>query len=159
MANHSTGLKKGDKAPDFRVNDQDGNLVSLKDFKGKKLVLYFYPKDDTPTCTTEACNLRDNFAVLKKKGYAVVGVSADDEKKHAKFIKKHSLPFQLLADTEMEVIKAYDVWGEKKFMGRIFDGIIRTTFIIDEKGKIEKVISDVKSKNHAEQILETQDSE
>jgi|SRR6218665_4514 len=154
MANHSTDLKKGDKAPDFKVKDQDGKVVSLKDFKGKKLVLYFYPKDDTPTCTTEACNLRDNFAVLKKKGYAVVGVSADDEKKHAKFINKHSLPFQLLADTEMEVIKAYDVWGEKKFMGRIFDGIVRTTFVIDEKGKIGKVIRDVKSKNHTEQILE-----
>jgi len=156
MANHSTGLKKGDKAPDFKVKDQDGKLVSLKDFKGKKLVLYFYPKDDTPTCTTEACNLRDNYAGLKKKGYAVLGVSADDEKKHTKFIKKHDLPFQLLADTEMEVIKAYDVWGEKKFMGRIFDGIVRTTFVINEKGKIEKVITDVKSKAHTEQILENE---
>jgi len=153
MANHTTGLKKGDKAPDFRVKDQDGKMASLKDFKGRKLVLYFYPKDETPTCTNEACNLRDNYADLKKKGYAVVGVSADDEKKHTKFIKKHNLPFQLLADTEMDVIKAYDVWGEKLFMGRTFDGINRTTFIIDEKGKIEKVISNVKSKEHTAQIL------
>lgn len=154
MANHSTGLKAGDKAPDFKANDQTGKPVSLKDFKGKKLVLYFYPKDDTPTCTTEACNLRDNYALLKKKGYAIVGVSADDEKKHTKFAAKHDLPFQLLADTDMKIIKAYDVWGEKLFMGRIFDGIVRTTFIIDEKGKIEKVITNVKSKEHAGQILE-----
>ena len=154
MANHTTGLKEGDKAPDFNIKDQTGKNVSLKDFKGKKLILYFYPKDDTPTCTTEACNLRDNFSAFKKKGYAVLGVSADDEKKHNKFIKKYDLPFQLLADTEMKVIKAYDVWGEKLFMGRLFDGIIRTTFIINEKGKIEKVIKDVKSKMHSEQILE-----
>ncbi len=154
MANHSTGLKAGDKAPDFKANDQTGKSVSLKDFKGKKLVLYFYPKDDTPTCTNEACNLRDNYALLRKKGYSIIGVSADDEKKHTKFVTKYDLPFQLLADVDMNIIKAYDVWGEKKFMGRIFDGIIRTTFVIDEKGKIEKVITDVKSKEHAEQILE-----
>ena len=153
MANHTTGLKAGDKAPDFKGKDQNGEVVSLKNFEGKKLVLYFYPKDDTPTCTNEACNLRDNYAVLKKKGYAIVGVSADEEKKHLKFIKKYDLPFQLLADTDLKVIKAYDVWGEKQFMGRIFDGINRTTFIIDEKGTIEKVITDVKSKNHTEQIL------
>jgi len=154
MANHVTGLKAGQKAPDFNGKDQDGNTVALKDFKGKKLVLYFYPQDGTPTCTVEACNLRDNYALLKKKGYAILGVSADTEKKHANFIQKHGLPFPLIADVDMEIIKAYDVWGEKKFMGRTFDGIVRTTFLIDEKGRIEKVIDKVKSKEHAEQILE-----
>jgi peroxiredoxin Q/BCP len=154
MANHITHLKVGDKAPDFKAKDQDGNVISLKSFAGKKLVLYFYPKDDTPSCTNEACNLRDNFGILKKKGYAIVGVSADEEKKHKKFIAKYDLPFPLVADTDKKVIDAYDVWGEKKFMGRIFDGIVRTTFVINEKGKIEKVITDVKTKNHTEQILE-----
>lgn len=157
MANHVTGLKAGQKAPDFKARDQDGNLVALKDYKGKKLVLYFYPKDDTPTCTNEACNLRDNYAALKKKGYAILGVSADDEKKHAKFIKKYDLPFPLLADVDMEIIKAYDVWGRKTFMGRVFDGIVRTTFLIDEKGKIGKVITNVVSREHAEQILDGQE--
>ncbi len=153
MANHCTKLKAGDKAPDFKAKDQNGKTVSLKDFKGKKLALYFYPNDDTPTCTKEACNLRDNYSALKKKGYAIVGVSADTEKKHTSFINKYDLPFALLADVEMKVIKAYDVWGEKFFMGRTFDAIIRTTFVIDEKGVIEKVITDVKSGNHAEQII------
>ena len=154
MVNHTTSLKAGDKAPDFKAKDQNGKIVSLKDCLGKKLILYFYPKDDTPTCTVEACNLRDNFSGLKKKGYTIIGVSADEEKKHLKFIKKYDLPFQLLADVEMKVIKAYDVWGTKQFMGKIYDGINRTTFVIDEKGKIEKVITDVKSKKHTEQILE-----
>ena len=154
MINHTTSLKAGNKAPDFKAKDQNGKIVSLKDFLGKKLILYFYPKDDTPTCTNEACNLRDNFSELKKKGYAILGVSADEEKKHLKFIKKYDLPFQLLADADMKVIKAYDVWGTKQFMGKIYDGINRTTFVIDEKGKIEKVITDVKSKEHTEQILE-----
>ena len=154
MKNHTTGLKEGVKAPDFKIKDQNGKIVSLKDFAGKKLVLYFYPKDNTPTCTVEACNLRDNYSELKKKGYAVLGVSADEEKQHLKFIQKFDLPFQLLADVNMEVIKAYDVWGLKQFMGKIYEGINRTTFVIDEKGKIEKVITDVKSKNHTEQILE-----
>ncbi|MBL0328878.1 MAG: thioredoxin-dependent thiol peroxidase [Bacteroidetes bacterium] len=153
MKNHTTRLKAGDKAPTFSGKDQNGKKVSLKDFAGKKLVLYFYPKDNTPTCTVEACNLRDNFAQLKKKGYSVLGVSADEEKKHLKFVEKFDLPFQLLADVNMEAIKAYDIWGKKQFMGKVFDGINRTTFIIDEKGKIEKVITDVKSKNHTEQIL------
>jgi thioredoxin-dependent peroxiredoxin len=153
MTNHITHLKVGDKAPEFSAKDQDGNVISLKEYKGKKLVLYFYPKDDTPSCTNEACNLRDNFSDLKKKGYAIVGVSADEEKKHKKFISKYDLPFSLIADTDKKVIEAYDVWGEKKFMGRVFDGIVRTTFVIDEKGKIEKVITDVKTKNHTEQIL------
>jgi peroxiredoxin Q/BCP len=151
--NHITKLKEGDKAPDFKGKDQNGNMVSLNDFKGKKLVLYFYPKDDTPGCTAEACNLRDNYGDLKKKGYAILGVSADDEQKHQKFIKKYDLPFPLLADVDREVINAYDVWGQKKFMGKTYDGIIRTTFVIDEKGKIEKVITDVKTKDHTEQIL------
>lgn len=154
MTNHITRLKVGDKAPDFKAKDQDGHVISLKDFAGKKLVLYFYPKDDTPGCTNEACNLRDNFSRLKKQGYAVVGVSADEEKKHKKFISKYDLPFSLIADTDKKVIEAYDVWGEKKFMGRVFDGIVRTTYIINEKGKIEKIITDVKTKNHTEQILE-----
>lgn len=156
MANHITNLKAGDKAPDFKSKDQDGNLISLKDFKGKKLVLYFYPKDNTPGCTNEACNLRDNYSALKKKGFAIVGVSADDEIKHTKFIQKYDLPFSLIADVDHTVIKAYDVWGEKQFMGRVFDGIVRTTFVIDEKGKIEKVITNVKTKNHTEQILENE---
>ena len=154
MANHITSFREGDKAPDFKCEDQNGKIVSLKDYKGKKLVLYFYPKDNTPGCTVEACNLRDNYATLKKKGFAILGVSADDDKKHLKFIEKYDLPFPLLADVELKVIKAYDVWGEKKFMGKTYDGIIRTTFLIDEKGKIEKVITAVATKNHAEQILE-----
>lgn len=154
MKNHTTGLKAGDKAPNFEGKDENGKKVSLKNYAGKKLVLYFYPKDNTPTCTIEACNLRDNYSLLIKRGYLILGVSADDETKHLKFIKKFDLPFQLLADVDMKVIKAYDVWGKKQFMGRIFDGINRTTFVIDEKGKIEKVITDVKSKNHTEQILE-----
>ncbi|MCW3072107.1 MAG: Peroxiredoxin [Bacteroidetes bacterium] len=154
MTNYITSLQKGDKAPDFKGIDQDGKLVSLKDFKGKKLILYFYPQDNTPTCTNEACNLRDNFSELKKKGFAIIGVSPDNEKKHKKFIDKFSLPFPLIADTNMEVIKAYDVWGTKKFMGRIYDGLVRTTFVISEKGIIEQVITKVDSKNHTEQILE-----
>jgi peroxiredoxin Q/BCP len=156
MANHITSLKVGDKAPNFKSTDQDGKEISLKDYLGKKLVLYFYPKDDTPGCTKESCNLRDNYASLKKKGYAILGVSADTEQKHQKFIAKYKLPFPLLADIDKEVIKAYDVWGKKKFMGRTFDGIVRTTFVIDEKGEIEKIITDVDTKNHTEQILDVQ---
>jgi len=153
MANYVTSLKKGDKAPDFSGKDQDGKLISLKDYKGKKLVIYFYPKDDTPGCTAQACNIRDNYAVLKKNGYAIIGISADDEKKHKKFIEKYNLPFQLIADIDKTIIRSYDVWGEKKFMGKIYEGIARSTFLIDEKGVIEKVISDVITKNHSEQIL------
>lgn len=154
MSLHETSLKEGMKAPDFKGKDQDGNTVSLKELKGKKVVLFFYPKDNTPTCTVEACNLRDNYAELKKKGYVVIGISADDERSHQKFINKHKLPYTLIADTDMKIIRAYDVWGRKKFMGREFDGIVRTTFVIDEQGKIEKVITRVKSKDHAGQILE-----
>lgn len=153
MANHTTKWKAGDKAPDFKGKDQNGKLISLKDLKGKKVVLYFYPKDDTPGCTAQACNLRDNYSLLKKKGYVVIGVSADSEKKHQKFIEKYDLPFPLIADEEMEIIKKYDVWGEKKFMGKTYDGIIRTTFVIDEKGKLKEVITDVKTKEHTAQII------
>lgn len=150
---HETKLKAGDKAPVFKAKDEDGNEVSLKDLKGSKIVLYFYPKDDTPGCTKEACDLRDNHALLKKKGYVVLGVSADSEQSHQKFKKKHKLPFTLLSDPEHKLIKAYDVWGRKKFMGREYDGLIRTTFVIDEKGIIEKVITKVKTAAHTEQIL------
>jgi peroxiredoxin Q/BCP len=154
VGEHPTKLKEGDRAPDFTTTDQDGKAVSLKEFKGKKIVLYFYPADDTPSCTNEACNLRDNYSGLKKKGYEVLGVSADTEKSHKKFEKKYNLPFRLLVDTDMKIINAYGVWGLKKFMGREFMGIVRTTFIIDEKGKIEKIIKDVDTKNHTEQVLE-----
>lgn len=153
MVNYVTRLKPGDKAPDFKGIDQQGNSLSLNNYKGKKLIIYFYPKDDTPGCTAQACNLRDNYALLKKKGYQIVGVSADGEKKHKKFAEKYQLPFPLIADTDMNMIKAYDVWGEKKFMGRVFDGINRTTFIVDEKGIIEKIILDIKTKHHTQQIL------
>lgn len=151
---HSTSLKAGTKAPAFSSRDQHGAIISLKDLKGKKVVLYFYPKDNTPTCTLEACSLRDEHAYLAKKNYTVIGVSADDEKMHKKFATKYDLPFSLLADTTMDIIKAYDVWGTKKFMGRIYDGIIRTTFIIDENGTISEVITNVKSKEHGKQVLE-----
>lgn len=142
----------GEKAPAFKEKDQDGNWVTLSDFKGKKLVLYFYPKDSTPTCTTQACNLRDNYEQLLAKGYRVLGVSVDDEKSHRKFIAKHNLPFSLLADTEHRMVNAYGVWGEKKMYGHTFMGVFRTTFVIDEKGRIAEVITKVKSKDHAGQI-------
>ncbi|MBD3638178.1 MAG: thioredoxin-dependent thiol peroxidase, partial [Crocinitomicaceae bacterium] len=145
--------KEGDKAPDFSAPDENGNIISLSDYKGKKLVLYFYPKDLTPGCTMESCNLRDNYKLMQKQGYEILGVSADDEKKHRRFIEKHDLPFHLLADTDKKVINDYGVWGPKKFMGRTFDGIHRTTFVIDENGVIEEVITKVKTKAHAEQIL------
>lgn len=147
-------LKEGDKAPDFDVKDQDGKLHLLSNYKGKKIILYFYPKDLTPGCTNESCNLRDNYAALKKKGFEVIGVSADTEKKHLQFIEKHNLPFSLLADTDKKVINAYGVWGPKKFLGKSYDGINRTTFVIDEKGIIIKTIDKVETKNHAAQILE-----
>ncbi len=147
-------LKEGDKAPDFGIKDQNGKTHQLADYKGKKIILYFYPKDLTPGCTMESCNLRDNYSELTKKGFEVIGVSADDENKHQRFIGKYKLPFTLLADVEKKVINAYGVWGPKKFMGRTFDGIHRTTFVIDEKGMIEKVITKVKTKDHAKQILE-----
>ena len=147
-------LKEGDKAPDFQGVKKKKKTISLSDYKGKKLILYFYPKDDTPGCTAEACNLRDNFSVLKKEGFELLGVSPDDPKKHKKFIDKYSLPFPLIADTEKEILNAYGVWGPKKFMGREYDGVHRTTFVIDEAGKIEKIIAKVNTKAHAEQILD-----
>ena len=150
-----TTLKEGDKAPDFKVINELGEQMTLADFSGKKLVLYFYPKDSTPGCTAESCNLRDHYADLKTKGFEVLGVSADNEASHQKFIKKHELPFHLLADTEKEVLNAYGVWGPKKFMGRTFDGIHRTTFVIDENGMIERIFTKVKTKEHTEQILES----
>ncbi len=148
-------LKEGQKAPDFSGVDQNGKNVSLADFLGRKLVLYFYPKDNTPTCTVEACNLRDNYKVLQDKGFEILGVSADSERKHRNFIKKFDLPFSLLADTDHETINKYKVWGWKQFMGREFEGIHRKTFVIDEKGVIKKIFHKVKSKNHSAEILES----
>ena len=149
-----TNLKAGDKAPEIHGTDENGQPLSLKDFAGKKLILYFYPADNTPTCTTESCNLRDNFDDLKKKGYTVLGVSPDSAKKHQNFIKKFDLPFPLLVDDEMKTIKDYGVWGMKKTFGKEYMGLMRTTFVIDEKGTIEQVITKVTSKRHSEQILE-----
>ncbi len=148
-----TSFKAGDKAPEFSSTDQNGETVTLSQFKGKKVVLYFYPKDNTPGCTTQACNLRDNYDLLLKQGYVVLGVSMDTEKKHQNFIEKHDLPFPLLADTERTLIDTYDVWHLKKFMGREYMGIMRTTFVIDENGIIAEVIHKVKTKEHADQIL------
>jgi peroxiredoxin Q/BCP len=147
------GLQVGDKAPAFTAKDQNGNEVKLSDFKGEKVILYFYPKDNTPTCTTQACNLRDNYHSLLKKGYKVLGVSADSEKSHLKFIKKFNLPFPLLADTEHAIIEAYGVWGEKTLFGRNYMGVLRTTFVINEKGVIEEIIQKVESQRHSDQIL------
>lgn len=154
---HTTRLNPGQKAPDFEAKDQDGNTVRLQDFSGKTLVLYFYPKDDTPTCTAQACNLRDDYQLLLEKGYTLYGVSADDETSHQKFIRKFQLPFPLLADTDMKMIRDYDVWGTKMLFGRILDGIVRTTFIIDKEGYIARIISNVVSASHAQQITEGQD--
>ncbi|MGC4079312.1 MAG: thioredoxin-dependent thiol peroxidase [Rubrivivax sp.] len=146
-------LKPGDKAPDFTAKDQNGNLVSLADFKGKRVLLYFYPHDDTPTCTVQACNLRDNFGALKGAGITVLGVSVDSEQKHKKFETKHQLPFTLLVDEELHIVNLYGVWGEKQFMGRTITGTHRTSFMIDEKGIIAEIIDKVKSKIHADQVL------
>lgn len=146
-------LKVGDKAPDFTSVDQDGNTISLSDYKGKKLVLFFYPKASTPGCTLEACNLSDNYERFLAQGYDVLGVSADSQKKQANFKNKYEFPYPLLADEDKSVINAYGVWGEKKFMGKVYDGIHRTTFIIDEHGVLEDIITKVKTKAHADQIL------
>jgi peroxiredoxin Q/BCP len=146
-------VSEGMKAPAFKGKDQNGNTVSLADFKGKKVVLYFYPEDDTPTCTVEACNLRDNYAVLKKEGFEVLGVSPDDSKRHKKFEQKFSLPFTLIADPEHKIIDTYGVWGEKQLYGRKYMGLHRTTFLIDEKGIVRKVFLKPKSKQHAEDIV------
>lgn len=149
----TTSLKEGQKAPDFTGVNEKGETVSLGDFKGKKLILYFYPKDDTPGCTKEACSLRDDYKELKDAGYEILGVSPDKEAKHQKFIEKYSLPFSLIADTEKEILQAYDVYGPKMFMGKEVIGVRRSTFIIDEEGTIEKIISKVKTKEHGQQIM------
>lgn len=150
-------LKIGDPAPDFTAKDQNGTLRSLKDYAGKKLILYFYPKDQTPGCTTEACNFRDNYQMLEKKGFAVVGVSVDGESSHQKFIQKHDLPFTLLADEDKKIVQDYGVWGEKSFMGRKFQGTHRKTFIIDGTGNIEHIIEKVKNKEASKQVLDLYD--
>ncbi len=148
-----TTLQKGDKAPDFSGKDQDGNLHTLANYKGKKLVVFFYPKANTPGCTAEACDLRDNYHRFEAQNYALLGVSADNAKAQGNFKTKFDFPFPLIADEDLSVIKAFGVWGPKKFMGREYDGIHRTTFVIDEKGIIEEVITEVKTKAHAAQIL------
>jgi Peroxiredoxin len=148
-------LAAGDKIPDISIPDQNGNPVSLTDFKGKKVVLYFYPKDQTPGCTAEACNLRDNYKALQKQGYEVIGVSTDSEKSHQKFIARENLPFTLLADTEKKLHEAFGTWVEKSMYGRKYMGTARVTFVIDEKGVIEEVISKVDTKDHTRQILKS----
>jgi peroxiredoxin Q/BCP len=146
-------LKKGDKAPDFAGKDQNGNDLSLKQFAGKKLVVYFYPKDDTPGCTKEACNLRDNYQAMLDKGFAVVGVSPDSEASHKKFSGKYNLPFPLIADPDLKIIKAFGAWGKKSMYGKEYEGLLRTTFIIDENGVVDQVIEKVKTDDHANQIF------
>jgi len=148
-----TTLKAGDKAPNFSGTDQDGKAHKLADYAGKKLVVFFYPKASTPGCTAEACDLRDNFERFKANNYELLGVSADSQKAQSKFKDKYEFPFPLIADEEKSVINAFGVWGPKKFMGKEYDGIHRTTFVIDEKGIIEEVIEKVKTKEHAAQIL------
>lgn len=146
-------LKQGDAVPNFSVKDEQGNTVSLSDYKGKKLIVFFYPKASTPGCTAEACNLSDNYKALQEQGYELLGVSADSEKRQANFKNKYKFPFPLLADEDKEVINAFGVWGPKKFMGREYDGIHRMTFLIDKNGVVERVIDKVKTKDHAAQIL------
>ncbi len=146
-------LKIGDKAPYFKGITTDGKSISINDFSGKKIVLYFYPKDNTPGCTAQACNLRDHYQELLKSGYQVIGVSADNQKAHQKFTEKYALPFPLIADVDKEIIKKYGVWGRKKFMGREYDGIFRTTFLISETAIIENIITKVKTKEHTSQII------
>ncbi|WP_036384589.1 thioredoxin-dependent thiol peroxidase [Muricauda sp. MAR_2010_75] len=147
-------LKVGDKVPEFSAKDQDGNTINLSDYKGKKLVVFFYPRANTPGCTLEACNLRDNYKALQDAGYEILGVSADSERKQANFKKKYDFPFPLLADEDHTVLEIFGVWGPKQFMGRKFDGIHRTTFVISGDGIVERVIDKVKTKDHAAQILE-----
>ncbi len=147
-------LKAGQKAPDFTANDQNGNSVTLSEFAGKKVVLYFYPKDDTPGCTAEACNFRDNYQGLTAQGIVVLGVSVDDEKSHQKFITKHSLPFTLLADTDKKIVEAYGVWGEKNMYGKKYMGISRKTFLINENGVISHIIEKVDTANSTAQVLD-----
>jgi thioredoxin-dependent peroxiredoxin len=148
-----TSLKEGSKAPAFKGVDQNGDTISLADYKGKKVILYFYPNDDTPGCTAQACNLRDNYSELLNRGFAVIGVSANSVNSHKKFEKKFDLPFPLVADEDQVIVNKYGVWGEKNFMGRTFDGTHRTTFLIDENGKIKKIIMKPDTKNHTEEVL------
>ncbi|PKP10224.1 MAG: thioredoxin-dependent thiol peroxidase [Bacteroidetes bacterium HGW-Bacteroidetes-4] len=148
-----TNIKEGTKAPAFSGKNQIGEIISLEQFKGKKLILYFYPKDNTPGCTAEACDLRDGYEELLGKGFEVVGVSPDNEKSHQNFIEKYSLPFDLIADTDKTIMKAYGAWGLKKMYGKEYEGVLRTTFIIDEKGTIEKIVTKVDTKAHVKQIL------
>jgi thioredoxin-dependent peroxiredoxin len=149
----ATHLTVGEKAPVFKGKDQNGKKVSLADFKGQKVVVYFYPQDDTPVCTVQACNLRDNYEVLQENGYVVVGISPDDSASHAKFQTKYQLPFTLIADPDHTIINQYGVWGEKNMYGNKFMGLLRTTFVIDEKGVISKILKKPKSKTHAEEIM------
>lgn len=146
-------LKEGDKAPAFTGHDQNDKLISLKDFKGNKLIIYFYPQDDTPTCTIQACNLRDNFKALKKAGFAIIGISPDAVKKHKKFEQKYDLPFPLISDPDHHIIDTYGVWGQKQLYGRSYMGLHRTTFLVDGKGIIRKIFLKPKSKLHAAEIL------
>jgi len=146
--------KEGEKAPDFTAKDQNGNTVSLSDFKGKNVILYFYPQDNTPTCTNEACNFRDNYQSLLSKGFSVIGVSPDTEKSHKKFETKFNLPFPLIADPDRKIVEQYGLWAEKTTFGRTYMGVLRTTFVIDPKGKILKVIDKVESKNASQQVLD-----
>lgn len=151
-------LHEGDKAPVFKGVDQNGKNISLADYKGKKVVLYFYPKDDTPGCTAQSCNLRDNYTSLLKKGFEVIGISADSVKSHKKFEQKFSLPFPLVADEDQKIVNQYGVWGEKQMFGNYYMGIIRTTFLIDEKGKIKKIITKPDVENHTEEVLQAWNS-
>ena len=146
-------LKVGDKVPDFLSKDQDGTIIKLSDYEGKKLIIFFYPRANTPGCTAEACNLRDNYSALKAAGYELLGVSEDSSRKQSNFKNKYDLPFPLLADEDHTVIETFGVWGPKKFMGREFDGLLRTTFVIDENGVVERVVDKVKTKDHAAQLL------
>ena len=147
-------LKEGNKAPNFTGVDQNGESVSLDQYKGKKVVLYFYPKDNTPGCTAEACNLRDNYSDLLEKGMNVIGVSPDSEESHKKFIKKFDLPFRLISDPDKEILKLYEAWGEKKLYGKTYDGVLRKTYIISEDQTIEKIFEKVKTKDHTNQIYQ-----
>jgi peroxiredoxin Q/BCP len=149
----ATLLKEGDPAPQFTAKDQNGIDVSLQDYAGKKVVLYFYPADDTPTCTVQACNLRDNFSALKAAGYEIIGISPDDVASHSKFKNKYQLPFTLLSDSDRKIIEAYGVWGKKQMFGNTYDGLLRTTFVIDENGLIQKIIRKPNSKEHAAEII------
>lgn len=157
MSHHidKTHLSTGDKAPEFTAKNEKGEEISLSDYKGKKLILYFYPKDNTPGCTKEACNFKDNYSKLTKDGFEVLGVSPDNQRKHTNFINKFNLPFSLLVDEDHKIMKDYGVWGKKKFMGKVYDGVLRTTFVINEQGIIEQIVEKVKTKEATEQIYES----